>query len=178
MIRKIFKQGFSLIEVNMAIFVMAIGVMSVIALYPLGMRESRQGQDDLQQSMLADRILNQLVGALSHPDVRWSAWNSVRDYVKPTTTSRYTDPVIAKQSFEFKNKMSSLLSGTGITLNLPNEDDSQYPHLKHKVYCHRVPGTSGKIIGLQVDFIRTTTTRSQVIQSYYSEVMFQGTPDT
>ena len=39
--------GFSLIEVNMAVFVLAIGVLSMAALYPLGLRESIQSQADL-----------------------------------------------------------------------------------------------------------------------------------
>ena len=59
------RTGFSLIEVNMAIFVMAIGVLSIVALFPLGLRESFQGNADLKQSATADYYLNQVVAIAS-----------------------------------------------------------------------------------------------------------------
>ena len=159
--------GFSLIEVNMAIFVMAIGVLSMVVLYPLGMRESRQSQDDLQQAMLADRVLNQLVAALSHPDIAWSRWKTVPEYEKTQDS----------QKPEVKTYLNNVLSGAaGITLNLPSETDTKNPQLNHRIYCHRVPGTSGKVMGLQVDFVRKLRLKDETVQSYYAEVLFQGNP--
>lgn len=163
--------GFSLIEVNMAIFVMAIGILSMVVLYPLGMRESRQGQDDLQQSMMADHILNKYVAALSRPEITWASWRSVKlPYEKPTRSSI----ALKTSDYEAKSSLASLVSG--VTMNLPSEDDSKYPHLRHKVYAHRVAGTSGKIIGIQVDFLRRVGLKELVNQSYYAEAMFQGKP--
>lgn len=52
------KQGFSLIEVNMAVFVMAAGILSMAVLYPLGLRESMQAQADIKQAMFADYVLS------------------------------------------------------------------------------------------------------------------------
>ncbi|NLC80938.1 MAG: hypothetical protein GX748_07115 [Lentisphaerae bacterium] len=158
--------GFSLIEVNMAVFVMAVGVLSMVVLYPLGMRESRQGQDDLQQSMLADRVLNRLTAALSRPDVKWSAWKNVPVYEKSLDAQKY----------EWKSYSGNLASG--LSLDLPPETDAKNPHLNHRIYCHRTPNASGKIMGLQVEFVRDLPSKSelQVVQTYYAEVMFQGNP--
>ena len=61
------RAGFSLMEVNMAVFVLSVGILSMIVLYPLGLRESLQGQADIKQSMFADYILNQAV-AYASPD--------------------------------------------------------------------------------------------------------------
>jgi len=155
--------GFSLIEVNMAVFVMAVGILSMVVLYPLGMRESRQGQDDLQQAMLADRVLNQLTAALSRPNVPWSAWKNVPIYEK----------ALDAQKYKLQSYIGSL--APGMTLNLPQENDISNPHLNHRVYCHRVPDSSGRIIDLQVEFVRSLQGKDAVVQTYYAEVMFQGT---
>jgi hypothetical protein len=52
------RSGFSLIEVNMAVFVLAVGILSMAVLYPLGLRESMQSQADIKQSMFADYVLS------------------------------------------------------------------------------------------------------------------------
>lgn len=59
------RSGFSLIEVNMAVFVLAVGILSMAVLYPLGLRESMQSQSDIKQSMFADYALNVAVASTS-----------------------------------------------------------------------------------------------------------------
>ncbi len=73
----IFKKAFTLIEVNLAIFIMAGGVLAMISLYSLGFRESRQSREDVAAAVLADRVLNPLVVALSSPKVKWSDWKGI-----------------------------------------------------------------------------------------------------
>lgn len=73
-----FKKAFTLIEVNLAIFIMAGGVLAMISLYSLGFRESRQSREDVAASAMADAILNPLVVALSSRDLTWSQWKSLR----------------------------------------------------------------------------------------------------
>ena len=65
----LFKKAFTLIEVNLAIFIMAGGVLAMISLYSLGFRESRQSREDVASSAMADAILNPLVVALSSRDL-------------------------------------------------------------------------------------------------------------
>ena len=73
----LFKKAFTLIEVNLAIFIMAGGVLAMISLYSLGFRESRQSREDVASSAMADAILNPLVVALSSRDLKWSEWQSL-----------------------------------------------------------------------------------------------------
>ena len=70
----ILKRAFTLIEVNLAIFIMAGGVLAMISLYSLGFRESRQSREDVASAAMADLILNPLVVALSSRDLKWSEW--------------------------------------------------------------------------------------------------------
>lgn len=72
-----FKKAFTLIEVNLAIFIMAGGVLAMISLYSLGFRESRQSREDVTSAAFADLVLNPLVTALSSTNITWTAWKSI-----------------------------------------------------------------------------------------------------
>lgn len=77
MMRTFLKRGFTLMEVNLAVFIMAVGVLGMVALYPLGYREGQQSQDDVAGAALADAILNPLAAALSSTNVLWSEWRNL-----------------------------------------------------------------------------------------------------
>lgn len=71
--------GFTLMEVNLAIFIMATGVLAMVSLYPLGYRENEQSKDDVKSAANADAVLNQLTAALSSRDITWQQWvNAVK----------------------------------------------------------------------------------------------------
>jgi hypothetical protein len=153
--------GFSLIEVNMAVFVMAVGILSMIVLYPLGLRESTQSAADLHQAMRADYILNQAVAAASLPDFPWSQWKNVPDMGdwKPESTARLKG---VPQFMEDRMKLPS---------------DSRF-----WIGCCRVRGASDLVMGIMVQSselkeITDSQHLEELIQNnpiYYAEVRFQG----
>ena len=51
------KNGFSLIEVNLAIFVVSIGLLTLFALFPAGLKEGEAGHADTQTALFADYVL-------------------------------------------------------------------------------------------------------------------------
>lgn len=51
------RAGFSLIEVNMAIFVLAGGALALLALFPLGLRESTEANSEMRVAAFADRFI-------------------------------------------------------------------------------------------------------------------------
>ena len=61
-------------EVNLAIFIMAVGLLAMVALYPLAYRESRQSQDDVKAAAAADCVLNTLTAKLSSRNITWNDW--------------------------------------------------------------------------------------------------------
>ena len=61
-------------EVNLAIFIMAVGLLAMVALYPLAYRESRQSKDDVKAAAAADCVLNTLTAALSSRNIEWDDW--------------------------------------------------------------------------------------------------------
>ena len=55
------RTAFTLMEVNLAIFIMATGVLGMVSLYSLGFRESRQSVEDVASSGIADAFFAPLV---------------------------------------------------------------------------------------------------------------------
>ncbi len=84
-IRQICKSraAFTLMEVNLAIFIMAVGVLAMTSLYPLGFRESEQSRDDVRAAVVADEVLGKLTAALSSRNITWDRWkNAVESAVR------------------------------------------------------------------------------------------------
>lgn len=72
-----FRRGFTLIEVNLAMFVMAVGTLGLVSLYTLGYRENQQSSEDVQAAAVADKLMNGIVAALSSTNMTWSAWQGI-----------------------------------------------------------------------------------------------------
>ncbi len=71
------KKAFTLMEVNLAILIMAGGVLSVLGLYSLGFRENRQSAEDVASAAYADAVLSPLVTALSATNIAWTAFRGI-----------------------------------------------------------------------------------------------------
>ena len=167
------RSGFSLIEVNMAVFVLSIGVLSMAVLYPLGLRESIQSQADLKQSMFADFVLNVAVAAASNPDVTRAQWNS---------------------TFQVSGEEGSYLSmsedSNHFVVQAVASAVAQYEGFKggHKlfetyaIYCTRVAGTD-RIMSIMVRSLDMDTSNMSSSEMkkrlasqpfYYAEAFYQG----
>ena len=68
------RRGFTLMEVTLAISIMALGVLSIISLFAFGYRESAQSNEDVASAAYADAVLSQLVMAISQTNLSWSAF--------------------------------------------------------------------------------------------------------
>ena len=81
------RAAFTLMEVNLAIFIMAVGVLAMTALYPLGFRESQQSRDDVRAAVVADEVLGKLTAMLSSRNIEWKDWKAaVADAVERSNT--------------------------------------------------------------------------------------------
>lgn len=87
MIRRAYKKAFTLLEVNLAVFVMATGVLSMCALYSLGFRENRQSVEDVAGVSYAETYLAPLVQGLSATNMPWSSWIKIGDEPSSDTMS-------------------------------------------------------------------------------------------
>ena len=79
--------GFSLIEVNMAVFVMAIGIVGLLSLFPAGLRESMQSRADLKQVMFSEYVLALVSAKAADPRFSGDFANVCASPVDVQTTS-------------------------------------------------------------------------------------------
>ena len=86
------KSAFTLMEVNLAILIMATGVLGMVSLYSLGFRESLQSRDDVAGTGYADAYLAPLVAGLSATNMVWSDWKQIGD-IPPDDGKRMCDGV-------------------------------------------------------------------------------------
>ena len=75
-----FRKAFTLMEVNLAILVMAGGILSIVGHYSLGYRESRQSREDVSSAAFADAVFSPIVSALSATNLKWSAFRQIGCY--------------------------------------------------------------------------------------------------
>ena len=68
------RKAFTLMEVNLAILIMAGGVLSVVSLFALGYRENRQSREDVAAAAYADAVLSPLIMACSATNLKWSVY--------------------------------------------------------------------------------------------------------
>ena len=93
------RRGFTLLEVNLAIFIMATGTLAMCALYALGFRESSQSVEDVAAAAFADAYLGPLVQGLSAPNMMWQSWLQIGDEPEKNETKKIADAVWPKEGW-------------------------------------------------------------------------------
>ena len=173
------RAGFTLIEVNLAILVMGLGVLGLVALFSLGYRESRQSLEDVRSVAVAEANMNQLVAALSSTNLTWSTWKSI-GMVPATGWSRYagTDSnpnnpkPLSNPTAQARSDFSSLMGTCGFSGTFVaggGQDNSKAPQLAiGLVVVQRGPKCS---IAMRCGN-RAGTLLYQPL--FYTEVQFQG----
>ena len=74
------KRSFTLMEVNLAILIMAGGILSIVGLYSLGFRENRQSVEDVATAAYADAVISPLVMAISSTNLKWSVFRTIPSF--------------------------------------------------------------------------------------------------
>jgi hypothetical protein len=194
------RAAFTLMEVNLAIFIMAVGVLAMTSLYPLGFRESQQARDDVRAAVVADEVLGQLTAALSSRNITWDRWkNAVGSAV--STSNRggagngwfsYFSPhgsgsYVVKNRGDVNSHASDVfraLAGAcqGATKTPTSSPNSKYAHGLVVQWGKRIIATSPNQSKDQDDYSRVSigfrmAHRAGALMSapiYYTEVHFQG----
>lgn len=168
------RKAFTLMEVNLAIMIMAGGLLSVLGLYSLGYRESRQGRTDVETSACADAVLAPLVMALSATNMTWTSFDSIRDNPSERWGGYVSDDGSwrggGKASTVYGYVMGKSPSDAKVSWNEAFRQQDLFPGL----VVMRDPGSPVVRIAF-----RASGRKSDFLSSpmYYTEVAFQGDPD-
>jgi len=68
------RRAFTLIEVNLAILIMAGGVLAMVSLFSFGYRENSQSREDVAGAAIADAVVSPLLMACSATNLKWSVF--------------------------------------------------------------------------------------------------------
>jgi Tfp pilus assembly protein PilV len=178
------KKAFTLIEVNLAMLIMAGGILSIVGLYAFGFRENRQSREDVAATAIADSVMSPLVMALSATNVTWSSFRNLKNYPSDYGWREYfnsrgivdTDPqkmaegVFASVMGAIRHEgayegdtsfPSAAMNGTGMSCGLVvlHDEDSALVRIAFRAVKTEMPG---QLLGMPL---------------FFTEVRFQGLPD-
>jgi Tfp pilus assembly protein PilV len=178
------KRGFTLMEVNLAILIMAGGILAMVSLFSLGFRENRQSREDVGGAAIADTVLSPMIMAASATNLRWSVFRREFYYPSHEGWREYfdskgivsSDPESRAENVfgSFMSQMSSAAEGSldvktafpqsevrgaGLSCGLVVMHDEDSPVVRIAFRATKQPGM---LLAMPI---------------YYTEVHFQGDPD-
>ena len=175
------KKAFTLLEINLAILVMSLGVLSIIGLYSFAYRENRQSREDVASAAYADAVMGPLVTALSATNLKWSVFRELNSY--PSTfgwadyyQNRQTGQLLDHPETLAKTVYAGVLSG----LQLPGfptgwpVSDVNAGKLKAALVVMHEPGDAVVTISFRA------AAKVNMLMSapmYFTAVRFQGVRD-
>ena len=170
-------------EVNLAILIMAGGILAMVSLFSLGYRENRQSREDVGGAAIADTVLSPMIMAASATNLKWSVYRKAfyypsnegwREYFNSNGIASEDPQNQAEQVFgSFMSQMAKAAEGS---LDAPNGFPSEVRGQKLScglVVQHDEDSTIVRIA------LRATKQPGMLLAMpiYYTEVPFQGDPD-
>ena len=177
-------------EVNLAIFIMAVGLLAMVALYPLAYRESRQSQDDVKAAAAADCVLNMLTATLSSRNIKWEDWvRGIERAIQSDGWLAYCDNTQNSYAPKKRNQINSQAKQVFSALTGINKDYSPQWPVDNELACAlvvqwgRLPmDNGGGKVRWEDDYsrvaicLRTTRRAGDLLGQpiFYTEIHFQG----
>jgi hypothetical protein len=172
------KKAFTLMEINLAILIMATGILSMISLYSLGFRESSQSREDVAGAAFAEAVISPLVMACSDMSVNWSQFREEWHFPSEKGWGHYLDEnkgVVTRNPENdcksvYQAVLSKMASCGAKNVNVRYPESSRNGLSGALVVSHEKDSSVVKIA-----FRATDKPGSLLAQPmYYTEVRFQG----
>lgn len=153
--------AFSLVETNLAILLVGVGLLALFSLFPLGLQQSDLARQDSQEAAFGDYILSTMEGnAFSVTD--WGVWGNMS-----TLSSLLVEGIT---NVSFRPVGTSFVSSNS-SFNFPPGSPL---YVSYKLVLSEKPSTGGK---LRRATVRVAGGRNQDVslgRAYYTEFMFMG----
>lgn len=165
-------------EVNLAILIMAGGILSIVGLYSLGFRENKQSGEDVASSAYAEAVISPLVMAFSATNVTWESFSKIdrasdsygwMRYLKDDGSLISNPDNEARQAFTESVGALQVKGGSKFSAAWPSSYSSS-DWVAGLVVLHDV-GSSVVRIGFRASKQKGTILSAPL---YYTEVRFQG----
>lgn len=175
------KKAFTLMEVTLAISVMAVGVLALASLYSFGFRENRQSAEDVAGVAFAQAVIARLTTALSATNLTWESFNSLEkhpsehgwaDYFNINTGIVESDPTpTARVAFSDVMNKLSFEGGDRPDTSWPSAAESG---LRGALLVYHEKDSAIARIAFRSSQLATTLLATPL---YYTVVRFQGVDD-
>ena len=178
------RKAFTLIEVNLAMLIMAGGILSIVGLYAYGYRETRQSREDVAATALADSVISPLMMAITATNLKWSVFRDAFHFPSESGWNEYFDNEgvvsqdphsMAKGVFSSTmSKMSGAAEGQlGVDTSFPEAAASAAGLSCGLVVLHEKDSPIVRIA------FRATKLPGTLLSMplFYTEARFQGLPD-
>ena len=180
------KRAFTLIEITLAMGIMATGVLSIVGLYAFGYRESSQSREDVGATAVADAVLGQLTMALTATNLKWSVFRDLKSYPSDNgwgefvnhQTGRITGDSTSRAKTDFAALMSTLAGGCEGSLRC----DTSFPSgaldgtgLKCGLVIQHTQDSAIVRIGFRAMRLQQDLLSAPM---FYTEAKFMGVEDT
>ena len=169
------RKAFTLMEVNLAIMIMAGGILSIVSLYSLGYRENRQSREDVSGAAFADAVISPLVMAASSTNLKWSVFKTIQSN-PPNGWKDYLDGnglTTSNPESKARSVYSAFLSKVGAS-SASWPSGSKTGNLKGGLVILHDEGSAVIRIGFRA---AKNTGELLSLPLYYTEVRFQGVQD-
>lgn len=176
------RKAFTLMEVNLAMLIMAGGILSVVGLYSFGFRENRQSVEDVASAAVADAVVSPLVMAISATNLQWSKFRDVPSFPDEQGWGYFfNDRGVVYRAYGqevFQSAMDRYSGcangGDRVSFGFPSESLSA----SGLEYCGMVVMHDRDSPIVRIGF-RASKTIEQLMSMplYYTEVRFQGVID-
>lgn len=172
------KKAFTLMEVTLAMSIMAMGVLAIVSLYSFGFRENRQSAEDVAGVAFAQAVISRLTTALSATNLTWASFNSLEkypsergwaDYFNINTGIVESDPTpTARTAFSTAMGRLSFEGGDAPDTSWPSAAESG---LRGGLLIYHEPGSAIVRIAFRSSQLVSTLLATPL---YYTVVRFQG----
>lgn len=149
--------GFSLMEVNLAILVVALGMLTLFALFPAGLKQVETAQASTQEAMFTGHVLSTLRGkAMEIGAPAWVNINTFRSQVLQNTGLQQGGSITTVQ----------FPAGSGLYVRYLLDISDVGNHLRSvSLWCQ-----SGQYGATDIEVFKT------VAAKYYTELFYSGMP--
>lgn len=176
------RKAFTLIEVNLAMLIMATGILTVVGLYAFGYRENRQSREDVAATAFADAVVGQLLAAVTSTNLTWTTFNNLQNYPGDQGWGHYFDSngIVSTNPESMAEGTFAAVMGV-LESSLPDDFDTKFPssaHSKSGLDCGLVVRHDPDSAIVRIGF-RATKLPGALLSMplYYCEGRFQGDPN-
>lgn len=174
------RKGFTLIEVNLAMMVMALGALSIVGLYAFGYRESSQSREDVEATALAEQVIGPIVAAVAHTNQAWSVFKEEFNYPDECGWGAYLDGngEVSRDPDPMARQVFSEAMGALKASSLSPSVSASFPSAGRSLSCGLVVQHEKGSPIVRIGF-RATSRPGTLLSMpiFYTEARFQGDPN-